>query len=84
VELKKEDGNPTASQREWLTALTVAGGECYLWKPSDLEEAASVLQLRYDPLHPPLQGPKSIPRSRWHTDGGRMDHFLPELKGLPK
>jgi hypothetical protein len=79
VELKAEKGKPTPEQVSWLTALTAAGGEVYLWRPTDLEEAAAVLQLRHDPLHPPMAQRKKIPCSRWHFSGGRMDQFMPDL-----
>lgn len=81
VELKKEGGKPTAAQREWLTGLTRAGAECYLWLPHDLDEIAKVLHARTDPLHPALGVEKWIPLSRWHADGDRMDVFMPHLKG---
>jgi len=82
AELKKERGKPTAAQSEWLTGLTKAGAEVYLWLPHDLEEIAKILALRYDPLHPPIGKDKMIPRSRWHADGERMEVLFPELKGL--
>jgi len=47
VELKAEDGRPTARQREWLTGLARAGAEAYLWRPSDLEEIGAVLAGRW-------------------------------------
>jgi hypothetical protein len=43
VELKREGGKPTETQRRWLTALAQAGAEVYLWQPSDLDEVGLVL-----------------------------------------
>jgi len=82
VELKSEHGKPTADQQRWLTGITAAGGEAYLWKPTDLDEAVCILQMRHDPLHPSLGKPKQIPCSRWHFSGGRMDQFMPDLTPL--
>ena len=45
AELKSETGQPTPEQYFWLLALTEAGQECYLWRPSDLEtEIVDVLK----------------------------------------
>lgn len=43
VELKREGGKPTERQRTWLDGLARAGGEAYLWQPSDLDEISKVL-----------------------------------------
>lgn len=42
---KSEDANrqPTIAQIEWLDRLARAGGEVYLWRPSDLDEIARIL-----------------------------------------
>ena len=82
IELKAEGNKPTAAQKEWLTGLANAQAEVYLWTPTDIEEAALVLTMRHDPLHPPMGKAKQIPRSRWHSDGERMDTFMPDLPGL--
>lgn len=37
AELKRENGQPTPEQCEWLEALAEAGQEVYLWRPSDME-----------------------------------------------
>ena len=37
AELKRENGQPTPEQYEWLEALAEAGQEVYLWRPSDME-----------------------------------------------
>jgi hypothetical protein len=46
VELKSETGKPSAAQRAWLETLEAAGGEVYIWRPSDLEEVGRVLGRR--------------------------------------
>jgi hypothetical protein len=35
-ELKTQRGKVTAEQREWLDALTLAGDDAKVWRPSDL------------------------------------------------
>jgi hypothetical protein len=47
VELKREKTGPTDDQVEWLDRLAIAGGEVYLWRPSDLDEIAKVLSSRW-------------------------------------
>jgi hypothetical protein len=37
AEIKRETGQPSAEQYEWLEALAEAGQEVYLWRPSDME-----------------------------------------------
>lgn len=45
AELKKEDGQPTAEQYEWLElGRHVPGVETYLWRPSDWDEIQEVLR----------------------------------------
>jgi hypothetical protein len=34
-ELKKETGKPSRAQQEWLDALTLAGLDAGVWRPSD-------------------------------------------------
>ena len=47
AELKTEKKQPTPEQMEWLQLLGGCPGlEVYLWRPSDLEEIASVLSPR--------------------------------------
>ena len=43
-ELKSEKGKPTAAQMMWLERLSDAGGECYLWRPSDFDNIKDILQ----------------------------------------
>jgi hypothetical protein len=51
VELKRERTEPTEDQRAWLDRLSTAGGECYLWRPSDLEEIARILSGRWEHVY---------------------------------
>jgi hypothetical protein len=46
AELKREKTKPTAEQVDWLDRIAAAGGEVYLWHPSDLEEIGNVLGRR--------------------------------------
>lgn len=43
VELKTQDGTLTAPQQTWIEAIRAAGGECYLWRPSDWPQIVEVL-----------------------------------------
>jgi hypothetical protein len=52
AELKREKTGPTAEQVEWLDRLAAAGGEVYLWRPSDLDDVASVLVGRWRHVAP--------------------------------
>ncbi len=61
AELKTEAGQPSLSQREWLDGLARTGCECYLWRPSDIDEIGRVLGKRW---------------SHGHTDGGMNVTFL--------
>lgn len=47
AEMKTEKGPTSDTQREWLTGLAAAGAETYLWRPSDLDEIATVLNRRW-------------------------------------
>ena len=49
VELKRETGKPTDTQKAWIRGLLAAGAEVYLIRPSDLEDFAQVLAHRGDP-----------------------------------
>jgi hypothetical protein len=68
VELKSETNRPTAEQKRWLTGLANAGAEVYLWRPTDLDEAASVLNFRS--LHGYLASP-----TLWLPEGARADSY---------
>jgi len=39
AELKSEHGRVTAAQQQWLDALSAAGVEVAVWRPSDLDGA---------------------------------------------
>ncbi len=49
LELKAETGRLSGAQRDWLAALTAAGVEAYVARPSDLEALAAVLQAHTRP-----------------------------------
>ena len=49
AELKRENGKVSPSQVEWIYALTAAGQEVYVWRPSDFDEVARILQHRQTP-----------------------------------
>jgi hypothetical protein len=46
AELKTEKGKVSPHQQEWIDLLSECGGnvECYVWRPSDIEEIARLLQ----------------------------------------
>lgn len=46
AELKSQAGKVSATQQEWLDALTKAGAECHVWRPSDLDQVAEILRRR--------------------------------------
>lgn len=47
IELKTEAGNTSSYQDEWIEQLRDCPGvECYLWRPSDLEDAIEILMRR--------------------------------------
>lgn len=89
VETKSETGKATAEQIEWLNALAKAGQECYLWRPSDLDEIGRILagRCRFLPRgdrtkpasadETPLLAPAGrdawTPGSLWIPDHGRYD-----------
>lgn len=84
VELKREKTQPTDDQVAWLDKLAAAGGECYLWRPSDLDEIAVILAHRwmlYDDQHKlgalghlATDRPDTwTPRSLWIPGVGRAD-----------
>jgi hypothetical protein len=75
--LKREKTKPTPDQVEWLDRLSRAGGECYLWRPSDLEEIAVVLGkpwlLIVGELWTPDGKSHLAPGSMWIPGAGRRD-----------
>lgn len=83
AELKREKIRPTPDQVEWLDRLARAGGEVYLWRPSDLEEIGLVLAKRWT-FHTADADPSGLavlregrswlePRSLWLPGHGRRD-----------
>jgi hypothetical protein len=96
VELKREPeigkrGQPlklshdvTDDQRAWLDKLAAAGGEVYVWRPSDLDEIARILSNRWRPVyHISGRAPialalasvdeRWVPGSLWIPGVGRAD-----------
>jgi hypothetical protein len=80
AELKREHGKPTETQREWLDALAAVGAEVYLWRPSDLDEIATILSKRWT-FERGLDGRRFLrteltsyaPQSLWLAGVGRAD-----------
>jgi hypothetical protein len=84
VELKREGGKPSDRQREILTGIARAGGECYLWRPSDLDEIATVLAKRWRFEGDRLRDARGddailVPRSLWLPAGHRNDEQRQEV-----
>ncbi len=77
AELKREKTKPTPDQIEWLDRLAAAGGEVYLWRPSDLDEVGAILSTRwrYDPVMRDLRNGDRLllPNSMWIPGQGRRD-----------
>lgn len=71
-ELKRETGKLAPAQQEWLDALTAAGAETHVWRPSDLDAVAEVLRRR--------QPTSQFPRPRM-SEIGRSHETLP-LRGV--
>jgi hypothetical protein len=44
AELKKEGEKPTPGQMEWMQRFGECGAECYVWRPTDLQEIVKVLR----------------------------------------
>lgn len=44
-ELKRQTQHPTAVQRQWLAALTAAGQDVAVWRPSDWHDGTIARQL---------------------------------------
>jgi hypothetical protein len=45
AELKTEQGKVSEYQQEWIEALTQAGAEVYVWRPSRIEDIARLLRI---------------------------------------
>jgi hypothetical protein len=88
AELKREKTQPTDEQIAWLDRLAEAGGEVYLWRPSDLDDIAAILSKRwhfFSPAHWPADDVRAyaglgadanadwIPRSLWIPGVGRAE-----------
>lgn len=82
AELKREKAKPTPDQVEWLNRLAFAGGEVYLWRPSDLEDIARILSKQWEFVDGTLWerdlvvGADNIafrPVSLWTAGTGRAD-----------
>jgi hypothetical protein len=93
VELKREKTGPTPDQIEWLDKLATAGGEVYLWRPSDLDEIAHILTGRRMFIGADSEGPLLMqqtttaferwqPRSLWIPGVGRADTTANEQQTL--
>lgn len=68
VELKKETGQATPAQLEWLRVLRAAGNDARLWRPSDWPEIESILTGRaYGSPHYPYHAEAIDPAIE--TDG---------------
>ena len=54
AELKRHKAKPTDLQVEWLDRLARAGGEVYLWRPTDLDEVTRIMgrRWRFVPFRP--------------------------------
>lgn len=91
VELKREKTSPTPDQVDWLDKLAAAGGEVYLWRPSDLEEVARILGGRWEPAYRTGSHPDALwtmrdghwtPGSLWIPGRGRHDTTVNEQQTL--
>jgi hypothetical protein len=91
AELKREKrvATPiTPEQREWLDALAKTGAEVYLWRPSDLDEIATVLSKRWRKgesstltLVEGMTETAWVPDSMWIPGMGRWDEREHEVPG---
>ena len=83
AELKRDKGKPTEAQKEWLNGLASAGAEVYLWRPSDLDEIATILSKRWK-FEIGLDGRRRLrseltsyaPQSLWVSGVGRVDEAV--------
>jgi hypothetical protein len=44
AEIKSETGKLTPDERKWMTALSQAGQEVYVWRPSDYDRIVEILK----------------------------------------
>lgn len=95
AELKTEKGKPSDKQVEFLDGLARAGGEVYLWRPSDFEEIGRILSKRWrfdigTDLAPPslrlVANSNEVwrPGSLWVPEVGRYDSIKPEEPEHPE
>lgn len=91
AEMKTETGKPSDKQVEFLDALARAGGEVYLWRPSDFEEIGRILSKRWikdamsQGIFLPGDGVRWIPGSMWIArDSCRYDSIKPEEPEHPE
>jgi len=45
AELKSDKGKVSEHQQAWIEALTQAGAEVYVWRPSQIEDIARLLRI---------------------------------------
>ena len=67
AELKSETGRLSDAQQDWIRALLHTGAEVYVWRPSDLDQAARILAHHGDPFQ--ARGPiaNAAAEQRQHT-----------------
>lgn len=89
AELKREKTGPSPEQIEWLDRLAKAGGEAYLWRPSDLDDVARILSGRWlfkadseDRYGLEQPGVWWRPASLWIPGVGRADTHVNEQQTL--
>lgn len=91
AELKREKTGPTDDQIGWLDKLAAAGGEAYLWRPSDLDEIARILgsraifirrELGLNPFLKTGSAAGWTPQSLWIPGQGRHDTNTDEQQTL--
>lgn len=73
----------TATQREWLDALAAAGGETYLFRPSDLDEIARVLGKRWTYFMPGQGSGLGLLDRKYGSPNGVQEFWTPNALWLP-